>query len=373
MDGSKFALGRLPWGLIASIVAIAGIESYIAGRGAFFRDPGDWGWAVTEKAARVEGPKHEILAFGDSLAKMGLVPEVIEAHSGRSTYNLAVTAGQAPSSYYLLQKTLDAGARPRAILVDFFPRLLQVGVRDTPYWHAVLGPGQAAELAWKARDPELFATIMAPRLLSSLRARHGLRMAISNLTWRPWGTETSAYRRNWRENRGAQLMPCGVDPNVDFPGIRRAFYSDAKFDPVNVAYIHRFLDLAASRSIPVYYLLPPIKPALQAECEGSGFEAAYRAFLREIQDRHPSVVIVDGRHADYDPALFHDANHLGRDGAWAFSAAIGDLLRERPPEAPGPLWVDLPAYRGLPAGSPPEDLNESRAALVAERRAARLR
>jgi hypothetical protein len=358
-------LGRPPWGLLGMLALVAGVEAFVAGRGPVLRETGDWGWAVSAKAARVEGPRRQVLAFGDSLAKMAVVPEVVEARSGLSAYNLAVTAGPAPTSYFLLRRALDAGARPAALLVDFFPRLQQLGPRHTLQWPALLGLREALELAWVAGDAELFAQIAAPRLLPSLRARHGLRRAIRAASWHPQGIDNRTYRRNWRENRGAQVMPCGADPNVDFPQIRRDFYSDVRFDPVNVAFIHRFLDLAESRSIPVYYLLPPIKPGLQAECERTGFDAAYVAFLGEIQARHPGVVMVDGRHAGYDPALFYDANHLGRDGAWAYSVALGDLLRLRPPGSPGPLWVELPPYRGLPPGTPPEDVNQSRATLIA--------
>ena len=74
---------------------------------------------------------------GDSLAKLGVAPSLVEARSGRSVYNLAVCAGQAPSSYFLLRRVLDSGARPTAILVDFFPRLLQVPPQHTPLWPAL--------------------------------------------------------------------------------------------------------------------------------------------------------------------------------------------------------------------------------------------
>ena len=371
MPGSRGT--RLPWGVIGMLAVVAAVESYVSGHGPQFRDGGDWGWAVAAKAARVEGPGKRLLAFGDSLAKLGVVPAVVEARTGRSTYNLAVTSGSAPSSFFLLRRALEAGAKPDAVLVDFFPRLQQLGPRHTLTWPALLDARDAFDLAWEARDPELFATIEAPRLLPSLRARVGLRSAILYSTGRPWGRETSALRRNWRENRGAQVMPCGSDPNVDFPQIRRDFYSDVHFDPTNVAFLHRFLDLAASRSIPAFYLIPPIKPGLQAECERSGFDADYAAFVASVQARHPGLIVVDGRHADYDPSLFYDANHLGRDGAWAYSKALGDVLRLRPPGSPGPGWVALPPYRGLPSGSPPEDLAQSRAAVIAGGRPGKVR
>jgi hypothetical protein len=294
---------------------------------------------------------------------MAVAPSLIEAGTGRSTYNLAVCASPSPTSYFLLKRALDAGAKPSAILVDFFPRLMQLGPRITQTWSAMLEPLEALDLAWVSRDADLFASIELGRILPSFRARLGVRHVIfAALHGLPssWGSDTPAYRRNWKTNLGAQIMPCGVNPDINFVKIRQDFFSDLNFDPVNLIYMERFLALAESRSIPVYYLVTPIKPGLQAECERTGIDAAYDAFLKGVQARHANLVIVDGRHASYDPAVFFDPMHLGREGAWAFSTAMGEVLRRHPPEHPGSRWIELPRFAGLPAGTPPEDLNQSR-------------
>ena len=354
---------RPPVGLIGMLALIALVEWFVDRHGMTFRDPGDWAWSVVGKSARRDGPGREVLVFGDSLAKMAVAPALIEAATGRSTYNLAVCASPSPTSYFLLRRALDAGARPSAILVDFFPRLMQLGPQVTQTWSAMLEPLEALDLAWVSRDPDLFASIEVGRILPSFRARLGVRhVLMAALAGLPsgWGADTPAYRRNWKANLGAQIMPCGVNPESNFVKVRQDFYSDLNFDQVNLVYMERFLALAESRSIPVYYLVTPIKPGLQAECERTGIDAAYDEFLKGVQARHSNVVIVDGRRASYDPAVFFDPMHLGREGAWAFSTAMGDVLRRHPPEHPGSRWIELPKFAGLPAGSPPEDLNQSR-------------
>jgi len=376
MSGSGPTLAlrdRLPVGLFGMLALMAAVEAFVASRGAYLRDTGDWGWAVAGKASRSADSRREILAFGDSLMKLGVAPDLVQARAGRSAYNLAVCGGQAPSSYFLLRRALDSGARPAALLVDFFPRLQQIGPRHTLLWPALLEPRETLELAWVARDPELFASILAARMLPSVRARQGIRSAVMTGSRNALSGETPTYRRNWRRNLGAQIMPCGADPGSDYVKCRKDFYSDLNFDPVNVTFMHRFLALAMSRAIPVYYLIPPIKPGLQAECERSGFDAAYLSFLKAIESRYPNVVMVDGRHASYDPALFYDANHLGRDGAWAYSVALGDLLRRHMAKVGGPRWIEVPKYGGLPGGTPPEDVNQSRDALLAGGRPGGLR
>jgi hypothetical protein len=360
---------RPPAGLLGMLALIAVVESFIAGHGLEFRDPGDWAWAVVGKSARHDSPGRDILIFGDSLAKMAVAPALLQAGTGRSTFNLAVCAGQAPSSYFLFRRALEAGARPSAVFVDFCPRLLQLGPNTTPTWPAMLEPREALELAQVARDPDLFATIELGRIFPSFRARLGVRASLlAALGGRPnfWGADTPTYRRNWKTNLGAQIMPCGVNPDTNFVKIRQDFFSDLKFDRVNLVFMERFLELAESRSIPVYYLVTPLKPGLQAECERTGFDAAYEEFLKGVQSRHANIAMVDGRRASYDPAVFYDPLHLGREGAWAFSTAMVDVLRRHPPGHSGNRWIEFPKYTGLPAGSPPEDLNQSRAALAAE-------
>ena len=66
----------------------------------------------------------EVLAFGDSMVEFGVLPGVIAERSGLRAINLAVHDGSPAVSYFLLRRALEAGARPRAIVVDFMPHQL---------------------------------------------------------------------------------------------------------------------------------------------------------------------------------------------------------------------------------------------------------
>ena len=57
--------------------------------------------------------------------------------------------------------------------------------------------------------------------------------------------------------------------------------SDWVCHPVNGKYIKRFLSLAESRDIPVFWLLPPLRPEVQERATGAVCPSKYEAFVRE--------------------------------------------------------------------------------------------
>jgi hypothetical protein len=176
----------------------------------------------------------------------------------------------------------------------------------------------------------------------------------------PSPAEVQIAARNWEANRGAQVMPADPAAAGRAHHWNEIYIQDPSLvcHPVNAAYIDRFLKLAASRRIPVIWLVPPILGRMQTRREILAIDAAYmtRVVLPRV-GRFPNVTLVDGRHAGYGPELFVDAAHLDRRGAVAFSEAVADLLR-RP--SPG-RWVELPPPRPTSAGMPLEDLRDSTA------------
>jgi hypothetical protein len=171
--------------------------------------------------------------------------------------------------------------------------------------------------------------------------------------------------RNWNRNGGAQAAA----RNPYYTG--KVELSDLSLFPPNWQvrrasewYLTRFLELAESRGIPVFWLLPPITPASQAKREELGLDAAFTSFVRSVQARHPDVVVVDGRRAGYPHTVYIDGAHLDRLGSTRLSADLAEVMAgalDRPGRSP--RWVDLPAFRDRSEGVALEDLDESRRAL----------
>src|SRR5262249_35519035 len=111
--------GPIPWGLLGMVGLIIAVESFVARHDLDFTPWGSAAWSASPEAARREAPSCEVLCFGDSLVKLGVLPRVIEGVTGKRAYNLSICAAQAPASYFLLRRGLEAGAKPSAILVDY--------------------------------------------------------------------------------------------------------------------------------------------------------------------------------------------------------------------------------------------------------------
>lgn len=367
--------GAVPWGLIGLIGLVALTEWTLTRLADDFTTLENLNWRLSSRAARRrEATQSRILCFGTSMMQLGVVPSVIEAGTGRRTFNLAVCAGPPQADEALLRRTLDAGARPSAILVDFHPHSLQVpvGPRWTiAYWPDLATAQNSLELAWTTRDPDFFTTVMLSRLLPSLKDRHQARTSILGaLDGESKSMRTAALvsRRQHRRNRGAYLVP----KNPNYRGEVRADYEPTLLPdawscaPINELYVRRFLDLAGSRGTPVFWLIPPFAPELQGRREQKGLDDLYTRFARAIQAQYPNLVVIDGRHSGYAASVFIDAVHLDRQGAAALSAGVAEVLDQHfKNERQGPRWINLPLYQDPAIDPPLEDMIQSALALRA--------
>ncbi|GAC1464114.1 MAG: hypothetical protein NVSMB9_02420 [Isosphaeraceae bacterium] len=359
--------GAAPWGLVGMVALV------ILGEWSFKRceldviAPWHWDWRHTGEAAKSRAARAEVLCFGDSLLKFSVLPRVIEARAGRRTYNLAVALGQPASSYFLLRRALRGGARPRALLFDATPHMLRRGPHELPHlrqWPELLEPREMLDLAWTARDLDLLVEVAIARLLPSLRARPEIHSAVlsalkGETTLRSRRELAVLFWRNTRVNLGANAMT-GGGTNVDFAEVRRALYPSFDCHPINAVYLDRFLGLAASRDIPVFWVIAPFATELQKLCDASGFDAAQTTFIREYQRRYPNLRVLDGRQSSYGQELYtQDPVHMNHVGASVFSGDVAPVLVRFLAGETVPRWVLLPPYRARPEEVPIEDIGES--------------
>jgi hypothetical protein len=304
-------------------------------------------WRVSGRSARLASPGCEVLCFGDSLVKFGVAPREIERRLGRPVYNLAVCDGQAPSSFYLFRRAIEAGARPSAVIVDYVPHLLAAGPRhNVRQWPELVTPLEALDLGLTAQHATLLAELALARLLPAVKDRYEIRVALlAALRGEPASrrAEIPAYVRQWCLNRGAQLCAPRpgyggeIDPN------HPAYFPRAwKCHPTNETYVRRFLALAAANGVQVFWLLPPVTPRFQARRDRLGLEECQTRFIHTIQAEHANLTVIDARHAGFDHSRFIDPLHLNREGAAVLSAHLAGILARGPEKNdPGPHWVQL--------------------------------
>ena len=323
-----------------------------------------WEWRVNGHVAMRQAARFDVLCFGDSLINHGLVPPILETRLGKRVYNLSLSGGQSSTSYIQLRRALDAGARPAAVIVDFFPLLLNHGYEENePRWPDLLTPRECLDLAWMVRDASFFARMMLARHLPSLRERTSLRAHLLAALGGKGGSErlgALAYQRNWRLNHGTSVFAKAEKLKLgDMDAWYRAAFRNPEWcAPYHAAYLVRFLELAAARDIPVFWLVPPIHPEAQRRFDKGGTEARYDQLLRSALHRFPKVVVIDARRARYDASVFVDQAHLDRQGASVLSRRRRHRLpRSGRPRTGGsldrPASLPAPVARLLDRGHPP--------------------
>jgi hypothetical protein len=335
------------------LVIVAAVERKV-GRDEFrFETPATLSWKLAgQSVGRAAGC--DVVALGDSLVFMGVVPSVLERGlgGGRSAYNLAVPRGTPVSSYLLLRRLIRSGSRPRAVLVD--GDALESGLSQNLLPMARLATlAESAGVAASARDPAVFARLAAAGAVPTLRARDEVRASVLAALKGSIPLGASVVGPAWRNcsvNRGAYVMPDWVDP----PGgdRRHAEVTAAPSgpwvcDPVNALYAERLLGLAGAHGIRVFWLLPPYFPGL-IEAR-AGWRAGYDAMLRGLLARHPNLTVLDARHAGYPREAVTDLTHLDRTGAVVFTRSVAAELRRKLDGGEGagdadPRWVELPRY-----------------------------
>ncbi len=366
----------LPGGLVGMIALVALVEWALSARDRDLTADISTTWRWSRMSSTRDAPKAKILCLGDSLVKFGVAPRIIEQETGLRCCNLAVYEGRPPSSYFLLRRALDAGARPAAIVVD--GDMLYKDPVEYPWlWPELAGPPEIAQVAWAGRNAEFFANSMTCLLLRSFRARGEIRKSLV-AGFNGTRTETllafEANWRNWTRNQGALIVPSSLHLAEENPRqLEQPFVRTMTWacHPINAHFNRKLLDLAASRGIAVFWLIPPKHPKFIECLDRPAWDGLFAAYLAELMGRYPNLMVVDGRHSGYDATLIGDLVHLNRRGACSFSASVGKIIRDRLADrdkARG--WVNLPRFAEVADGSL-EDTNQSIGHVKARWKAAR--
>lgn len=358
---------RFPVGLLGMLVLVAASEWALRARSLDFVAVWSDDWRRAAEVASTGLPGRDVLFLGDSMVKYGVLPKVIEARTGLKSYNLAVNAGTMPTTYFLLRRALDSGARPKAVVADFYA-LMKF---EDPSWRALAYSDLATvrdcfDLAWTARDPDLASRTLLGKVLTSYKARYEIRTGVLGAFK---GQRTSAWPaqevtwKTWELQDGAQpmaFMPWGFAYD---PALHSSLLLDRwECDAFHAAYIEKFLALAESRQIPVFWLMPPLSPRVHASRRPLGTDEAYSRLARAAMARHPNVEVLDARDSGYDDSAHVDVIHLEQRGAKVLSADLGEILADRirghRPPSPD-RWVALPAFSGRSGDEPVRGLARS--------------
>jgi len=353
---------RLPVGSLGTLVLVAAIEATIAGHRADFAPPWAEDWRFSAWAAERKAPECSVLCFGDSLIKFGVLPRVIEAKIGLKTFNLATSGGTIPSAYFLWKRALDAGAKPKAVVVDFAALMLKDSDALTLQNYPELASlADCADLARTAGDARFLAAAALAKVIPSFHWRFEVQTLIRSSFEGRSGSHRDAgatFRWKWEAERGAQPMPPGRvrHPSEDYliDGVSPESWT---IEPRNEAFLDRFIGLAEVRGIPVYWLLPPLCPEAHARRQARGADEAYGRLARSKQAKFANLIVLDARSSGYDDSVHVDHIHLDQVGASVLSGDVATVLMDRLRNGQTPSrWVTLPSYSGRLESGLPEAL-----------------
>jgi hypothetical protein len=358
----------VPFGLLGMIMLVYAIEGTIARR-----DDLNNGYAADWKHTSAmirhkEVTGSSILCFGTSLTKMGVSARVIEETLQEPVYNLALNAAQPFACYSMFRQALEAGARPRAIVVDF----MWIALAREHTFNERLIPelatlGDCIGFAGTVRDSSFLGRLAVARLVPSYLRRLEIR---DNITAAVRGEKPNRVLDQWvrvsnsRTNHGSVHL----DKKIDYPDMLidpADFAQDWSCPPSSEIYIEKFLALAASHNIRVFWLVPPMSPIIQNHLNETGIQARFDQLVKSIQARHPDLSVLDFSRSKYPWSAFFDVKHLNRDGAVALSRDLADALKSQlnNPASSSSAWVRFPDYRPDPAASRIEDVQVTYAKL----------
>ena len=357
---------RLPAGLLGMLAVVALLELSAFRSDRFTTDQAlSWRFKGEWADSRAEGA--DVLVFGDSLMEFGILPGVLRERTGLRVVNLATHNGSNAVSFFLLRRAFAAGARPKFILVDFMPHQLAKNPADPTFarsWPELLTLRESIDVARSANDAGLFGAIWTAKLLPSVAARHEVRAAIlAALDGGAYSAKAQAklLKRNWEANAGAQVFPESFSRTVEF--FDGLFPETWTTDTSAVAYAERFLALAESEGVPVFWVVPPVRAGGQAWRDARDLDRPYLDFARNLRSKHANITIIDGRGCGYGDPMFADAVHLNRAGAESFSTRLAEVMAAGSDAG----FVALGPGVGRESVSGVEDMNESRMALRGDR------
>jgi hypothetical protein len=370
---SRQKRNAIPSGAIGMVALLIVIESIVARHWIDLTDPVSLSWRYSARAAENEARESQVLCLGDSLVKHGLVPSVFGQASGQRMANLSAAQASTLLTHSLLRRALDAGARPRALIVNAKPAVLLGGPEvNARAWQEVISLRDAIELLRITRNAPFVASTLTGRLLPSLRSRLEIRTAIT-AAMRGQPDQIRAINpvlwRNWSVNGGANVASAASPFSGEVTDqVRQQLYTDLFYvDPANVQAIEGILEIAAERHIPIFWVLFPLSPKLQSLRDQSGADERHDEFLRSIAARHSGqLTVLDARRTGYPAAFFADATHLNRRGAVALSRSVAAIVSaaERRPQTPSsrPRWIVMgaPSESAVGWNDGLEDIDESR-------------
>lgn len=256
------------------------------------------------------------LIFGDSVAKAGVIPELIS----NETYNLAMAGATPIEQYYLMNDYLENHEKPKTIVMMYF-----IGAYDTIddfFWNRTvyfdcLETDQFREImangAFEKNDEAYFRFLeykfCSPRKYYS---------ALKNATLENRYNINKISYENSVKSKGQHYFGTASSYNSDNVTITLKEH----FEVLEVIekYLYKCIEQCRENDIQVIIEQHPMNTSTYANMK-ENFRNEYQKYMRELQAKYPEI-IVNCEYNVRDNTWFGDFAHLNQNGATIFSTEL---------------------------------------------------
>lgn len=263
---------------------------------------------INERELLREKRDYDYIILGDSIQKTGIDPAMVSD----DILALGMPGGKPLSLYLELKSYLSEHRPPKALFLYIDPE----NPRDSLYVilrYFVTIPEFIfiwKDLTWKERN------IFFGRYFTSLDLRK-VGLAVRNI----YPYDNATFVRDLIKNRGYMPLPTASQALSDdyFFKHTERYQKEVDFTAVDLEYLNKIAELAASKNIKIVFLGFAVPKQLYAILEMTGFNANYRVFYDRLKRRYPDALYVKEPILYVDNKYFGDMSHFNKDGVEVYS------------------------------------------------------
>ena len=264
------------------------------------------------------GKDNEILFMGDSVPKVGILPDVISDKS----YNISIGGVTAIEMYYALNTYLKRNAPPKKIFIAFSPihyAHLEWFHTRTVYFH-YLSFSETMEAEGVILNDEDILFYEKPGILLDdiecfLRFPNKYYLTIRDSRLKRKALNDEKYRLT-REAKGRMYFPPVPDWKEEYEDNKYLKYGFKKRESIEY-YLKKLLYLAGQNDIEVHIIQMPVNNLTYQSIKNSGYLADFENYMQSLKDE--TGADIETKIPVYDSEYFDDQMHLSKQGAKIYS------------------------------------------------------
>lgn len=277
---------------------------------------------VEQKDYITEGGKNnDILFMGDSVVKVGILPEIISEKS----YNIAIGGTTPIEMYYSLNTYLKNNEPPKKLFIGFSPihySHLEWFKTRTVYFHYLSLDEMIEAEKIILKDEDLFfyekPGMIWEDIECYLRFPNKYYLTIRNSKLKRKEENTKKYNLA-RKAQGRMFFPPILHWHLSYKENKYVMKGFQKRNSIDY-YLKKLLALASENNIEVYIIQMPVNEITYQSFLKSEYATNFTNYMKELDDE--TDIEIETELPIYDRELFDDYMHLSKEGAVIYTQKL---------------------------------------------------